>query len=414
MSLPKVIDVVGGYDYYWENENIRIECRRLTLHSQELKGEIVISSTSPGVSSGHLHQASFNFSSGVTRDRLASILNKRLEADWGAILEQVCVYTLEKFRRGESIIEINTDDGTATPPEFLIHPFIIRNYPTIIFGDPSSSKSLFALILSVLMILPWYDNPFEWAVPSKPIKILYLDWETDESTIRWSLSCIQRGMNLPPLFLNYLRCSSPLNYDIEQISGKVIESKAEVVIIDSLGLAAGGDLNLTEPALNFWTAWRKLKTTSLILAHTAKSEDKKKSVYGNVYYTAEARSIWEIKKSQEADSNEMDIALFHRKPAPFTRLHKPMGLHMEFKGDGEIDNKTIISGSSPQSIGEFLSALGTQAQIKDLLKDGIKTTQEIQDALSITNNNARVALKRLKDKNEIIKLDSGKWGLCII
>lgn len=413
MSLPRITPDIGGYTYDWDDEKIKIECRRLSLHSGEIKGEICISSTAPGVNANHLHQANFNFSSDIARDRLANSLSKRMEADWRALLEQTCVYTMDYFRKGEKLEELNSDDGTARSPEFLFYPFVIKNYPTIIFGDPSSSKSLFALIASTIMALPWYDNPLEWRVPNRPLKMLYLDWETDAATVNWNLSCLQRGMELPPLFLNYLHCSMPLYYDVEQIVEKIVDCKADVVIIDSLGLAVGGDLNATEPALNFWGAWRKLKTTSIILAHTAKNgEEKKKSVYGNVYYTAEARSIWEIKKSQEIGSKEMDVALFNRKPPPFTGLLHPQGLHVEFEGSGELSDKIIISQSSPQTITDFISAMGTQAQIEELLKLGSMTSKEISEELKISEVNTRVTLKRLKDKGNVIKLDNGKWGLC--
>jgi hypothetical protein len=412
MSLPKITPDISGYTYCWESEKITIECRRLSLHSGEIKGEICISSNAPGNNASHLHRANFNFSSDTARDRLATSLGKRMEADWRAILEQTCVYTMDYFRKGETIEELNSDNSEAQSPEFLFYPFVIRNYPTIIFGDPSSSKSLFALIASSIMMLPWYDNPLEWRAPNRPLRLLYLDWETDASTVNWNLSCLQRGMELPPLFLNYLHCSMPLYYDVEQVAEKIVDCKADVIIIDSLGLAVGGDLNATEPALNFWGAWRKLKTTSLILAHTSKnSEEKKKSVYGNVYYTAEARSIWEIRKSQETGSKEMDVALFNRKPPPFTGLLHPQGFHVDFEGVGEISNKIIISQSSPQSVSEFVTAMGTQAQIEELLKEGSKTTSEIEEAVGITNANARNALKRLKDKNKITKLGDGKWGL---
>ena len=135
-----------------------------------------------------------------------------------------------------------------------------------------------------------------WRVTNKATKTLYLDWETDEDTFKWTCKTICEGMNIPAVFPNYRRCSIPLYQDIEQIAGYVQEYGIEFLFIDSLGMAVGGDLNNTEPALNFWGAWRKLKTTSLILAHTAKNEEKRKSIYGNVYYTAEARSIWETKK----------------------------------------------------------------------------------------------------------------------
>jgi hypothetical protein len=415
MSIPQILKEASGYVFLWDREKIRIECRRLALHGGELKGEIAISTTAAGVSASHLHRANFNFSSTIARERLSSLLSKRLEADWTSILEQASVYTMDYFREGEPIQELATYETEIQPPEFLFYPFIVKNYPTIIFGDPSSSKSLFALIAATIISLPWYDNPLGWRTPSKPAKVLYLDWETDANTVNWNLGCIQKGMDLPPLFLNYLHCSMPLYYDVERIAEKVDDCKADLVIIDSLGLAAGGDLNATEPALAFWGAWRKLKTTSIILAHTAKNaEDKKRSIYGNIYYTAEARSIWEIKKSQETGSNEMDVALFNRKPPPFSGIFNPQGFHIEFDKNSEISNRIIISPSSPQTITEFVAAMGTQMQILDILKEGAKSTQEIEELLCITNNNARAALKRLKDKNKVIKLEDGKWGLLAI
>ena len=408
MRKAEVKETTGGYDFEWSKQQVKVECRRLALHSGELKGEITILHAGQ-----HIYQASFNFSSGQSRDRLSCSLKKKLDVSWAEMFEQVCTETLERFRKGEIVVELSSINENVKPPEYLLRPFIIKNYPTIIFGDPSSSKSLNALIMTICMVLPWYDNPMGWDAPQRPIRCLYLDWETDSQTVEWALSCVSKGMGLGPLCVNYRRCSHPLATDVEQIAKWIDETGAEFTIIDSLGMAAGGDLNATEPAFNFWAAWRKLKTTSLILAHTSKNSDDKRtrSVYGNQYYSAEARCIWEVKKSQENDSSEMDVALFNRKPPPFAKLHGPLGLHINFQG-GDISDKTIITRGQPQSVSEFVAAMGTQAEIEQLIKENTKMTNaQIQEALTLSPDNIRHALKRLKDKQKIIKLDDGSWGL---
>jgi predicted HTH transcriptional regulator len=107
----------------------------------------------------------------------------------------------------------------------------------------------------------------------------------------------------------------------------------------------------------------------------------------------------------------MDVALFNRKPPPFAKLHGPLGLHINFQG-GDISDKTIITRSQPQSVSEFVAAMGTQAEIEQLIKENTKMTNaQIQEALTLSPDNIRHALKRLKDKQKIIKLDDGSWGL---
>jgi hypothetical protein len=78
MSLPKITTDISGYNICLGSEKITIECRRLSLHSGEIKGEICISSNALVINASHLHRANFNFSSDTARDRLATSLGKRM------------------------------------------------------------------------------------------------------------------------------------------------------------------------------------------------------------------------------------------------------------------------------------------------------------------------------------------------
>ena len=412
MNPPQIAETVSGYNFTWQKEMITIEVTRVHAHTDgRVTGEIAISTSAPGYGP-HLHQAQFNFSSSRSRRELAKTLEEKYPklVNWHDILEQLAVYTLDRARRGETVSKLETGDNIK-PPEYILEPIILKNYPTIIFGDPSTAKSTVALIFAQIMTWPlaWIGHFSEIIPPPQPIVCLYLDYETDDDTIRWMLTKLQRGMKLPTLELNYRRCALPLAQDVDQIHRHISDTQAEVIIIDSLGLACGGELKEAESALAFFSALRQLKITSLILAHTAKNpETKKRSVFGSVFFEAQARSIWEIRKAQDTGEDEMDIALFHRKPPPFQRLCQPIGFNIKYGPD-----TMVVSQGKPRTIGEFLAALGTQAQIEELLKNGPMSTEEIARALDTTQNAINVAISRLKKKNRIIKLPGSKWGLTV-
>ncbi len=408
MSLPKIEETPIGFIFDWEVELIKIEVTRLKQHSDRVTGEVAISTSAPGYSP-HLHQANFNFSSSTTREKLAKILQPLYkEADWYTILEQLSVYTLRKIRQGEPVITLWPLEA-KNPPEYLLEPFVIKNYPTVIYGDPSAGKSLMSQIIIALTSLPWYDNPLNVKTAQTPVKCLVFDYETDQETVSWQLGCIQRGMGLPAFPIAYRRCFSPLCDDVEQSLQAIQESEAELLIIDSLGPACGGEMNDAQPALAYFNAIRRLNITSITLAHNTKNaETKTTSIYGSVFFQALARSIWEVRKAQEAGEDTLSIGLFHRKPPPFGKLHKPLGFKFEFN-----EHKTMVSVEDPRTIGEILERMGTQQRITEALKAGPLSNKDLVEQLELSQGSVAMAVKRLKDKKQIIKVGE-EWGLALL
>jgi len=255
--------------------------------------------------------------------------------------------------------------------------------------------------------LPWYDNPLGLIAPDHCVKTLYLDYETDANEIIWRAKSLQIGMGLPPFSINYRRCNAPLANDIESIQNIINDTKAEAVIIDSLGYASGGELKESSPAISFFSALRQLKPTSLILAHTSKDKEAKvRSVFGSAYFSFAARSIWEARKSQEVGESELSIALFHRK-ANLSKLHHPLGYKLSFN-----EHKTSIATEDTRDVGEFLKEYGTQTRIYELLKSEPMAVKDIAEALEISEVNTRMALSRLSKKGKIVKTEKG-YGLLL-
>ena len=408
MSLPQILDIPGGYVFDWkEPEKINIKVNHLNNKNGELRGEILITTSAPGYNP-HLYLGTLNFMSGRTRKELTKQLSELYETDWTSILEQLVVYTVDRFRRGEPVEDILVDNSLTTPPEYLIHPLVVKNYPNVLFGDPGSFKSTFTLALIAGTVLPWTDNPLSWNVPEKPAGTMYLDWETDRDTVSWQLSRFQDGMRTGIIPIKYRRCSLPLYQDIERIMTAIVDYHIELVIIDSLGLACGGDLNEAATAIQFFSALRQLKVTSLILAHTSKDKlSKNKTIFGSVYFEAQARNIWHLKKRQESGEDSLDLLIKNTKPPPFSKKQQDLAYHVDFS-----DDTIKISKERPAEVGEFLQELSTSTRIIEYLKDNPKSTpKDIATNLGLTDGNVRISLKRLREKNLVVKLDGDNYGL---
>jgi hypothetical protein len=406
MSTPIITSVLGGYSLEWEPEQIKINVSRIRETRISTIAEILITCTSPGLVSPHIKQTSFSLTANDARPKLAKELEKIYQTNWDVILEQLCIKVLAEIRRGEPVVILGQDGMKADPPEYLIDLYIIKNQPNVFFGEPGSAKTTWGLELASCVTTGWKDNPGKLVVANKKERCLWLDYETDQSVIAWQLASIKRGNNFEvPNQIFYRRCSSPLADDLEQIKQAIDEYKATCLFIDSLGLACGGDLNSAEPALRFFTALRQLKITSVILAHTARNTDSSnKHIYGSMFFEAQSRNVWELVKSND-DEDSIVIGLYHKKPPPFGKLHKPMGYKFTFDND---DNTTYFEYNDPKNVDELLERMGTNTKIIEALKSGPLTPRELEEK---GIKNPRTPLARLKRKGIVTLIGKETYGL---
>ena len=413
IGLPEINTKFTGYEIIWPDK-IRIKAESCKLHTDgSFKAQLAIDACLNGSGWEKLMTPVIvNLTSGQARGKLVEQLSKRTDAfDWYAVVEHAAEGLLKSFKEGDPVEELWADTGDVKPPQYIIEPFLIKNYPNVIFGDPGSFKSAFAMALVMIGTLGIADSPLNLPLPLREeIRPLWLDWETDRETSLWTMTRLSRGNEYGAFPLQYLNMSLSMAQELDRIKYIMDATKANLLIIDSLGLAAGaggGNLNDAEPAIKFYSALRQLQTTSLIIAHNAKSNEvKTKSILGSMFYTAQARNIWEVKKIAEPGDDTIDIALFHRKAPPFGKVRKAMGYRVDFEFD-----KIAISYQEATTVREFVAGMGTQARVTNVLLNGAMTEGEIADALEVTQNSVKVACSRLKNKGKIIKLPAGKWGL---
>jgi len=394
--------------FQWPSLNIAATLRRLRSEGAYTKGEITWISTAPG-GGGHLHQGVLTLNSSNSKAQLARILGERFDLDWSVLIEQLAVEALKFHRQGEPAVPIRTQGEEAKPIEPAIEPLSFREQPCVIFGEPGTAKSYLAL----LMALQAAAQKVIPGIPLRPhgdFKVLYLDWESCLQDQAVRLSRLERGLGVEADGkIHYRYCAAPLSHDIEQIQELVLDTGANFLVIDSLGLAAGDDLKGNEAPQEFFRALRTLRCTSLIIGHCTKNaEPWKRTIYGSQFFTALARSIAEVRTSQEANGNELYVAIYHRKNN-IGRLYRPFALRFVFEGNhGPV--KVL-----PQDIGELpdlAEGLSVPERILNLLTHSSKPMfpKEVADQLGIAGNTARQTLRRMLRKGQVVQLEDGRYA----
>ena len=333
---PSMEITTGGFTFGWNGLGLKIVLDRI---KNDEEGEITV------FEGGNLiYISGMKLLSVSHKTSLARALKTQRNLDWDKVLNQVATKCLAHLRKGEPILWLDAERGNKRP-EYILEPLFVKHAANIIYADKSSAKSLFITLIDIILMLPWHDNPLGLDIsPFDRHKVLFCDWENDATITGWQKECILRGMGITWCDIPYLHCSRPLTDSVEHIKSKIAEVEADVVIIDSLGMAVGDDLNLTRPAFAFYGALRQLPVTPIIIAHTSKDTlSKRKTVYGNAFYENEARSVWEVSKHQEPGSNELTVTLHHRKSPPFSGYHEPLAWRFIFE-----DNRTMIESCEPE------------------------------------------------------------------
>lgn len=408
--MPEITPKHNGYSVEWSEFNLFIYVSRLDVHKDGHVTAFIKITIKEGEQMFTLLPFSqFNLSAPRTREQIAKTLTERREKiPWNEIIDYLCREIQDLAWTGEPGESIEISDETDTEkPSYLLEPFIMKGVPTVIFGEKGVHKTILCLLFSICIQLPWTDNPLGLTTNSHKSTLGILDWESDRKLTVFNVQRLLKGMELSYSQINYRRCRLPMLNDIDQVANFLDDKGCDVILIDSLGAAAGGELMKPEVALSFFEALRSLNRTSLIIAQTSKSEEGRKTIFGSTYFQYYARNIFELKKTTDiSDKDETKVALFHTE-GNYSGKYDPIGFRLHFTPT------TIKVEREEVTFGEFIEKVNRQQMLLEILKDGALTNAEIADKLQISEGNTRILTKRLADKKKVVRTEDRKWGLLI-
>lgn len=428
MNHPK-IEQYGRSWFQFTWDDVRIEVTQIKEHSTDasITGRVIVTLGPPDFRK-LLHSTAWKPTYQKSLDLVTQTLARRAPVkggnEWREMVDFVAEAIQARLAMSEPSVEISSD-APVPPMEYLIEPILPLKEITVLFGEGGSLKSYLAMILCIGAKLgdkwPEIRALGLWPPSQENLcQTLWLDYETDQSTFTRRLSYLQKGHELQPLSLRYLRCSIPLMNDLDTIAKEVRDHGIGLVVVDSMGMAAGGDITTQAISSSFFLALRTLNRTALVITHEAKDPmgkiftKGKKTPYGSVYVTNAGRSVWRVEKKQDIGQSEASVLVTHQK-ANDSAYSKPLSYRVVFGSvEDQTTNKqrqvsTRFGWIDPTQVAEFDARTAPlKARILRYLGDNGETPFE--DLLHLEGNEKALAsrLRELVRDEEVQEISLGK------
>jgi hypothetical protein len=161
------------------------------------------------------------------------------------------------------------------------------------------------------------------------------------------------------------------------------------MIIDSAGLACGGEPEKAEGAIRFFNALNSLGLSSLTTAHVTKEETKELYPFGSIFWHNGARMTWNVQGDRDLDV--LHLGFFCRKANTLRERPDSFGLAID---GGHIRREPIRD--------YFGDLLPHRDQIRTvLLRQGGKTYKQLQHETGMSIDAVKKAVQRMDDVGKV-------------
>lgn len=402
---PSLVVVGDAYAFTWDGI-AKAQVDRITETRDGIHAEVVIHSDL----FGFIHAARLNLMSSQSRATMARALKEREELDWGAMLEALCFLTVERYREGEPIDELDAVDIDERP-RWLLYPYVEYGGPTVLFADGASCKSVLAMCMAYSVATG--DAVLGKAMGGKK-NVMYLDWETDRYTQATRLRAIASARFGDCPRLQYRRMTSSLAESAARIRADVAKHQIGFVVVDSVGFASSGPLIDDVTARQFMAALNSIPCPCLGVHHIPKGDlANKDKPFGSVYYSNGPRNTWGLKVVRTEGSELVVVSFKHQKSnnGVFLPQH---AFEVKFTNVGaEEDRKLVgirVKRVAVAGVPEFEKDLPLRQRILNSLNGSGQTYQELAEALEANVGTVKKDLTRLKGEGKVIALPGSRWG----
>ena len=376
-ETPNASYVEDSYRFDWPKSRVKMHLERFSESADDIRCELTIVSTDP-VNGGEYYSGRLLLiGPNSLRDVAKHCTEYDPDTDWTSMLGQVRKMSRERYRSGAPLVDLRTVD-TSQISKYLVYPLMYDHAISQIYGHGETAKSALALILAVAIASGKEVFGFE-AENTGPV--IYVDFEDDEETHAERLQALCRGadLDLAEVPIYYKRCATSLKEAARDLRRQVSELEACAVIIDSVGMACGGDPNEAGAIIAALTAARSLGVPVLVIHHLPKDAKDKTKPYGSVYASNEVRLSWHvegtIQREPNGDTHIRNVYTCHKanRGAPADALRLAIDLRntngrldtIDVTRLGFRDTLDINAGSQKWQIVSFLKRHGA-ATVKDI------------------------------------------------
>jgi hypothetical protein len=415
-TIPDIERTGDDYTGRWPRLGITVKAANVhDEHREGLKCYLRVDWTHSRIP---LVSQTFNLSSGDARVKLIHRLDKKKpgpDVSWDQLIEYFCHEVVERQTT------LPSAEPLAAEPRkrdfYDIESLLGRAHLGMLIAAGDTGKSMLGLYLATLGALGRPGiGPFRI---TRRLRWLYLDWERTKEFHASRLSRIKDGLGLSPLGaiegLEYQKLRAPLVDAVGQIRAMADKCQADIISIDSAGLASGDDPETARAALKVCGALQSIGKTALLLHHVNKgdalngsSATRQLSAYGSVYWENEVLVAWSMELLRDPGSTR-HIVLLRQKKNNDGAYHPDFGLEFDHQG-GKLVVRTTDLDTHP----ELLDKMPLNRQLIAVLKSGPMTYPELAEATGSTESGVRSTCYRLRRARRIVSIpnsDPVKVGL---
>ena len=409
MPLPEPV-VTGDEDEFiftWPTADDELRCLAIAVTNlRDSSGDVYAEfhvEWQSDISSGRLFgNRKANLLGVKTVDVLAALLTSKNSTAFPLdltklVFEQVINRTLTAWRTGEPLRWVH-EASEVGAVSYAIEGILPADDSGVIYGKGDSKKGW----LAVNIALNWATGGLIAGHigvnnDGKP-RVLYLDWEASERETYRRFQWMARGMGLEavPKSVAYQRMTRSITESIAELRRITRREKFGLIVVDSLGPAAGAKLVADETAVPAMNAIRRLSPSNrLIVAHISKGERRgynndDTSIFGSVFFDNMARSTWKV-QTDTITPDDFLIGMFHTKVNTGRKATAGLGFRLLF--DEQARSATLSKGDPDQHSAAMTAVTGSvrQRMIK-ALAHGSMTRKDLAELLEAKMGDIRQVL----------------------
>jgi hypothetical protein len=304
----------------------------------------------------------------------------------------------------------------AKRARWLIKEILPKGILVFISAPAKAGKTTLALHLAICLTT---GRPFlgEYSIRrSRRVKVLYISLEDHMGETKVKVKNMLNGRRFPKYFLLLNANSINLPDDFGKINADIENSKADVVVFDTLRRSHTSDENSSSDMSPILNGLRKIvrerKITVIIIHHTGHEVKHKENSGDWLRGTSDYNAVWETLIGLEKFSGSVKTRVFHKYRSGLEFSYKVI------KGD-KVDDST---GDYPVVDLAYLDAdrelhIRDENTLIDILKVSSASANELEEKLKSKHfSRPRIdkALKRLEMQGKVSKEGNSrntKWYL---
>jgi hypothetical protein len=293
-------------------------------------------------------------------------------------VDMICEWSRNRWEEERFHIEQIDPAEVAPGLDFVLHPYIVQDCGTILFGPPGSGKSYLCQTMAVCVSTGLNTL---WEVHQKPV--FYINLERARGTFLRREGYIREALGIQGgSGVSYLHARGQTMRAVARTAKKFIKEHPDgVIFFDSISRAGLGALADDQTANSFTDTMNWIGGTWVGIGHTPRADAS--HIFGSVHF--EAGEDIGVKVSTEAKPDRLGIGLSIVKANDLPKL-SPTAIALEFDGE----RLSGIRDAGPSEFIDLLSeSLSREQKIKLYLTEvSVADADSIASATGISRANA--------------------------